>query len=105
MCISAQGYHNIVQNLGTNFYLKIFSVLLETKKLFIIVQTRRNDITAPKKWKNFSILLQGNHMSSEKVSSESESCSQEDKEHSEFVAKRKQISIKNILLLAVSSVV
>jgi hypothetical protein len=33
MCISAQGYHNIVQNLDKNFYLKVFSgEIQETKK-------------------------------------------------------------------------
>jgi hypothetical protein len=47
-------------------------------------------VTAIKKWKNFRILLQGNHM----VWTESESCSK-DKEHSELLAKRQQISMIN----------
>lgn len=44
--ISAQGYYDILQHFGFNFYLKVFSgVHLQTKMLFIGMQTKSNDIS------------------------------------------------------------
>jgi hypothetical protein len=47
MRISVRGYHDILKDIGVNFYLKVFSgVLSQAKRFFEIIQTESNDISS-----------------------------------------------------------
>jgi hypothetical protein len=84
-----------------DFYLEVFSgVLLQTRMCFEIIQTRSNDFSyRSERVEELNLFINRNRL--EKSWSESESCWQGDKEHSEFRLRDKKsqwlVRSKNLL--------